>query len=85
MTWKEKYINDIILKPCPFCGNKAMFEDLTDNQTKHKGVKYGRVVCSKNNKFDFENRCCIKTVSAPLDMVVKSWNNRVWIKCTEKM
>lgn len=61
-----------ILLPCPSCGGEAIFEkDKTNN-----GVKYGRIICSNNKYRQHPNRCCLKTIAAPIECVVKTWNTR---------
>jgi len=65
------------LKPCPFCGGIARITEKHKNMKGYDEVLFGRITCENNHRFQNpEIRCFIKTVCAPLNEVIRSWNTR---------
>ncbi len=66
---------------CPYCGGKALLINEGKHFTKkyNKKILYARIKC-ENSDWTNENRCLCKTIAAPIDYVIKHWNNRIEIK-----
>lgn len=71
-------IQELILKPCPFCGGKALLIKESKLFTKrlNKTVQYSRIVCQNNSPANTNDRCLCKTVAAPTEEVIAHWNKR---------
>lgn len=77
------------LKPCPFCGGKAVFETIS-NSSYHQGVRFGYTIkCSKCGCTPFKDNSemsvflakdgdVIRTAESQVrqERLVKEWNNR---------
>ncbi len=60
------------LLPCPSCGGEAIYK----KEPTHKGIEYARIICHNNEYKSHPNRCYMKTIAAPVDCVIKTWNTR---------
>lgn len=67
------------LKPCPFCGGKAILVKESKLFTKRLNatVQYSRIICEHNNPFNPNDRCLCKTVASPTEEVIAHWNKRI--------